>query len=85
MSCLSTCGRDSNGPIEGLSIDTSLVFYCLAQECLRNIRQHSGASRGGQLTITSKPGSTMVDCHYPPTIFTTTATRKSCLTFPLKY
>ena len=35
----------SRGRVEGLPADTSLVFYRLAQECLRNIRQHSQASR----------------------------------------
>lgn len=45
MNCPGTGSRDSNGPVEGLSIDTSLVFYCLAQECLTNIKRHSGSSR----------------------------------------
>ncbi|PTQ83010.1 two-component system NarL family sensor kinase [Nitrosospira multiformis] len=34
-----------HGPAEELHADTSLVFYRLAQECLKNIRQHSLASR----------------------------------------
>jgi two-component system NarL family sensor kinase len=103
----------SRGPVEGLPADASLAFYRLAQECLKNIRQHSRASRailrltgngqavrltvwdngigfdpdyitgghgssadlrnmkarvgeaGGQLTITSKPGSTKVTATIP--------------------
>ena len=35
----------SCGPVEGLPSDASLAFYRLAQECLKNIRQHSLASR----------------------------------------
>jgi two-component system NarL family sensor kinase len=35
----------SRGPVEGLPADASLAFYRLAQECLKNIRQHSLASR----------------------------------------
>jgi two-component system, NarL family, sensor kinase len=35
----------SRGPVEGLPDGTSLVFYRLAQECLKNIRQHSHASK----------------------------------------
>jgi two-component system NarL family sensor kinase len=35
----------SRGPVEGLPADASLVFYRLAQECLKNIRQHSQASK----------------------------------------
>ncbi|SEN23556.1 two-component system, NarL family, sensor kinase [Nitrosospira multiformis] len=35
----------SRGSVERLPDGTSLVFYRLAQECLRNLRQHSQASR----------------------------------------
>jgi len=35
-----------HGPVEGLPDGISLIFYRLAQECLRNLRQHSQASRG---------------------------------------
>lgn len=35
----------SRGPVEGLSMDASLAFYRLAQECLSNIKRHSSASR----------------------------------------
>jgi two-component system NarL family sensor kinase len=35
----------SRGPVEGLPADASLAFYRLAQECLKNIGQHSQASR----------------------------------------
>jgi two-component system NarL family sensor kinase len=103
----------SRGSVEGLPPDATLAFYRLAQECLKNIRQHSQASRavlhlagnrravrltawdngigfdardpeckrmrglglynmkarveeaGGQLTITSRPGSTKVTATIP--------------------
>ncbi|PTQ83008.1 two-component system NarL family sensor kinase [Nitrosospira multiformis] len=103
----------SRGTVEGLPDATTLAFYRLAQECLKNIRQHSQASRavlrlagnrravrltawdngigfdardpeckrmrglglynmkarveeaGGQLTITSRPGSTKVTATIP--------------------
>jgi two-component system NarL family sensor kinase len=35
----------SRGVVEGLPADASLAFYRLAQECLKNISQHSRASR----------------------------------------
>jgi two-component system NarL family sensor kinase len=102
-----------HGLVEGLSNGNSLAFYRLAQECLKNMRQHSHATKaalrlagtrhamrlivwdngigfesdclaasrshgvglrnmkarveeaGGQLTITSRPGSTKVTATIP--------------------